>query len=64
MKKEVIISIGEEIHEFIEDKPKVDNCFKCSLKQICDDRAENALICKIFNEENGHFESKVKKENE
>ena len=50
------------IHEFIEDKPRVDNCYKCSLKEICYEKFEN-FVCGIFFDEkitNGHFEIKAK----
>ena len=50
------------IHEFIEDKPKVDNCYKCSLKEICYKNFEN-FVCGIFFDEkitNGYFEIKIK----
>lgn len=54
------IILNDVIHEFIEDKPKVDNCNKCSLKEICYERFEK-FVCGIFFDEkitNGHFEIK------
>lgn len=41
------IILNDVIHEFIEDKPRVDNCNKCSLKEICYERFEK-FVCGIF----------------
>lgn len=48
------------VHEFIQDKPKVDNCNKCSLKDICYENFER-FVCDIFTDEkvaNGYFKIK------
>lgn len=60
MKKNQII-LNDVIHEFIQDKPRVDNCNKCSLQTICYERFEKFVCGIFFNNEvnNGHFEIKL-----
>lgn len=54
------IILNGVIYEFIEDKPRVDNYNKCSLKEICYERFKNFVCGIFFNEvvKNGHFETK------
>ena len=59
------IILNDVIYEFIQDKPKVDTCYKCSLQQICYEKMDvnynRDSICNIFtNDEivNGHFKIK------
>lgn len=64
MKKNQIILKGV-IHEFVQDKPTQDCCYKCSLQQVCykkfDINYNRDFLCNIFTDEeviNGHFETK------
>lgn len=55
------IILNDVVHEFVQDKPRVDNCNKCSLKEICYEKFEK-FVCGIYTNEqveNGHFEIKV-----
>lgn len=54
------IVLNGESHYFVEDKPRVDNCSKCSLQEVCYQQKNDVFICSIFYNENisnGHFET-------
>ena len=59
------IILKDVVHEFVQDKPTQDCCYKCSLQQVCYEKFDISrnrdFLCSIFTDEeiiNGHFETK------
>ena len=58
MKNQIVLN--DVVHEFVQDKPRVDNCYKCSLRKICDEKFDKFICSMFFDDkiENGYFEVK------
>lgn len=59
------IFIEGVLFEYVEDVQKRDNCFKCALRELCNEKLDvNSKLCSIFYKDensNGFFE-KIERE--